>query len=429
MSEKTADNQKVHNSVLSPQSSLLAEDSVLSPHHSLLSPQSPVLSTQSFFRREVELLLCCARTRLDAERAARISALLREEIDWERLLHMAHRHGMLPLLYWHLNATCPQAVPTAALSQLRDHFQANTRRNLFLTGELLQLLNLFETHRITAIPFKGPALAASVYGNLAFRQFADLDIFVRKQDVLRAGDLLVSLGYRPHFQLTRGRAKAHLRSQCDLVFTREDGRVNVELHWGIVPTYLASPNSPRWLWKRLDRASKDGSGLPALPPEDTLLILCVHGAKHLWERLGWICDIAELIRLHRELDWRWVMEQSRTMGGERMFYLGLFLARDLLGAPLPREVVQRLEADPVVRELAGQVREHLFLGRDGSPGLLESCLFHLKAMERLQDQMRYCVRLALTPTSGDWAFVPLPAYLSLLYYLLRPIRLAFKYGK
>jgi len=407
----------------------LADDSVLSPQSSLLSTQSSALSTQSSIRREIELLLCCARTRLDAERAARISALLREDIDWERLLCTAHRHGMLPLLYWHLNATCPQAVPKTVLGQLRDHFQANTRRNLFLTGELLQLLNLFDTHRITAIPFKGPALTASVYGNLAFRQFADLDVFVRKQEVLRAGDLLVSSGYRPHFQFTPARAKAYLRSQCDLVFARADGRINVELHWGIVPKYLASPNLPRWLWECLDHAAKDGSGLPALPPEDTLLILCVHGAKHLWERLGWICDIAELIRLHEGLDWRWVMEQSRTMSGERMFCLGLFLARDLLGAPLPREVVQRLEADPVVRELAGQVRVNLFLGCDESPGLLESCLFHLKAMERLQDQMRYCVRLAVTPTSGDWGFVPLPAYLSLLYYVLRPIRLALKYGK
>ncbi len=47
MSETTSDNQKVHNSALSPQPSALAEDSVLSPHYSQLSPQSSLLSTQS----------------------------------------------------------------------------------------------------------------------------------------------------------------------------------------------------------------------------------------------------------------------------------------------------------------------------------------------------------------------------------------------
>ena len=33
-----------------------------------------------------------------------------------------------------------------------------------------------------------------------------------------------------------------------------------------------------------------------LAPNDLLLILCVHASWHLWGRLLWICDVAELIR-------------------------------------------------------------------------------------------------------------------------------------
>src|SRR5918994_94858 len=118
-------------------------------------------------RPEIELLLSCAATYQDPQAADRIRALLQEEVDWEYLLRMAYRHRTAPLLYWNLNAVCPQAVPKTALYQLRDHFHANNLRNLFLTRELLRLLNLFAAHGVSAVPFKGPALASLAYENLA----------------------------------------------------------------------------------------------------------------------------------------------------------------------------------------------------------------------------------------------------------------------
>jgi Uncharacterised nucleotidyltransferase len=93
---------------------------------------------------EAGLLLCCARAQMDAARASRIRALLREELDWNHVYGLASRHGMLPLLYWHLNAICPEAVPKEHLDALRDGFYSTARSNLFLTGELLKLLKLFD---------------------------------------------------------------------------------------------------------------------------------------------------------------------------------------------------------------------------------------------------------------------------------------------
>ena len=97
-------------------------------------------------RPEAELLLCCARNRMDSETAARIRVLVQHDIDWEYLFRTASEHGIAPLLYRHLNAVSPESVPKETLDRLRDHFHDNSRRNLFLTGELLGLLHLFETH-------------------------------------------------------------------------------------------------------------------------------------------------------------------------------------------------------------------------------------------------------------------------------------------
>src|SRR5438128_4733751 len=102
-----------------------------------------------------------------------MTALLEHGIDQDRLIRMAGPHGLLPLLYWHLGAIGPGVVSSAMLSRLREHFEANARRNLFLTAELLKVLRLLEACEIPAVPFKGPLLAASTYGNLSLRQFAD----------------------------------------------------------------------------------------------------------------------------------------------------------------------------------------------------------------------------------------------------------------
>ena len=96
------------------------------------------------FRPEVHLLLDCARTRLDAQRANRIKTLVSKDIDWAYLVRTAREHGVMPLLYRSLNSVCSDAVPKPTLEELREHFYANAGRNLFLAKELIKLLHLFE---------------------------------------------------------------------------------------------------------------------------------------------------------------------------------------------------------------------------------------------------------------------------------------------
>ena len=97
-----------------------------------------------------------------------------------------------------------------------------------------------------------------------------------------------------------------------------------------------------------------------MAPEDLLLILCVHGAKHYWSKLGWICDVAELLRVHPGLKWTALLLQAKQLGGRRILFLGLFLAHVLLGAGLPEEVWKEINADPVVPWLAAKVQTRLF---------------------------------------------------------------------
>jgi hypothetical protein len=83
--------------------------------------------------------------------------------------------------------------------------------------------------------------------------------------------------------------------------------------------------------------------------------------------------------------------------------------------------------DAAVGALALRVRAPLMRGADEDPGELESALFQLKLRENVGDKLRYCFRIAMTPTVGDWELLHMPPSLPILYYPLRAVRLARKY--
>jgi hypothetical protein len=336
-----------------------------------------------------------------------------------------------PLLYRTLDATCPQAVPQDVLDQLRSRFRANGRRNVLLTGELLGLLRTLTAQGIPAVPYKGPLLAVHTYGNLALREFSDLDVLIHKDDVPGAKDVMASLGYRHLEELTGAQEEAYLRSQCEYIFMNDTGTI-VELHWALVPRKITFSLDPEDLWTRLESVDLGGSTVPTFSQEDTLLILCVHGSKHRWKRLAWVCDVAESINAHPNMNWERILAQASELHGERMLFMGLFLANDLLGAPLPEYVLERVRADRVVYPLAERVTESLFVQDEDSQGLLEGSSFralYLGMREGLPDKIRYCVHTAMSQSTEDWELVPLPRFLYPVFYMLRLIRLALKYGR
>lgn len=382
----------------------------------------------SEFGTEVKLLLACARTRLDTRTANEISRLAAGEIHWRRVVNLARRHALLPLLHRNLNKTCAERVPADILRELDAHFRRNTLHNLYLAGELGKLLNLFARHGIEAVPFKGPVLTISAYGDLTLRQFGDLDVLVRQGDVLHSKNLLIAEGFQPEKGLTGEQEKLFLASEYVWTFVRENDDCAVELHWRLSPRYFAFALEDEPLWERIGKVHLPGGEVNNLAPEDNLLMLCAHGTKHTWERIAWVCDIAELIRAEPGINWRRVHEQARRIGGERILLLGLALAHELLDAEIPIELQQRIEGTPTIRELVKIACFSMFnVDQSRSEGT-QLFTFHLKAKDNYRDCLRYCLRAATIPSIADWQMLRLPPNLSFLYRLLRPLRLVKEHG-
>jgi hypothetical protein len=350
---------------------------------------------------EADVLLACARVRMGTADAKRLRALSATRVDWEHLRRNALKHGVVPLVYQRLSTHCADVVPAAALDQLRADNQHNSIRTLAVTAELLRLLGNLEREGIPAVPYKGPVLAAHVYGNLSTRQFGDLDILVRARDVPRAKQLLCDGGYVTKGWPSEPDERLFLLRKHVQSFHSVESGVHLELHWDFTPRELDFPLDLEQLWGRLERRPLGSSEVLALQAEDLLLILCVHGAKHCWSRLKGIRDVAELIESNPRLDWARITDHASELGARRMLWLGLYLACELLGAAVPADIRRHIDEDAVVPNLAGDVRARLFRDDVRHAVSADAQLFYLKMRERMRERLPQAMRYVRSYTR-EW---------------------------
>jgi hypothetical protein len=374
-------------------------------------------------RPEHGLLLLCAHRGSAADVRERVAELARPENDWHYLFLLARRHALLPLLYRSLEGV--EGVPEEFRAKLREEFRKNATRNTLLAGEMARLARTFEAEGVPVLAYKGPALALAAFGDITLRRFVDLDVIVRHRDARRAGQLLQSLGYAKPDGLTESHKEFLLRRQHNLAYASDGGRMIVELHWEVAPAHFAAVPVEESVWERATAVRLFGAEVRCPSPEDLLLALAVHGTKHLWEKLAWVCDVAALVNSRADFDWPYVRRRAREARVERMLHLVLRLARGLAGARLPEGLDAKLD-DVILAELSREVTAAMFSSAEPGPiGFVRNVRFNLRARDRLKERLDY-LRFVLTPTDGDLASVSLPAGISFAYYLLRPLRLALK---
>lgn len=383
------------------------------------------------------LLIACARVRIEPGDAERIAMLAAGEVDWDYLVRIAIEHGVAPLLYRSLLQCCPNRMPADAYTRLQHHCRAGSFLNLVRTRELLSILDLFQRHGIHAIPIKGPFLATVAYGDLSLRDFSDLDLLVDRPDVQQAEKLLTEEGFTPDPKPEGWRRLTVFLAEHHLGFNQEAKKLRVELHWAVTPLAFRYPVHFQELTAERMPVECGSQTVDQLSLEELLILLCVHGSKHRWLMLKWICDIAELVRSHPELQWDVVRQRADARGVRRMVLLGLYLAEQVLGAALPEPVRAQIRTEPHIAVLGSEVQELLFSPTVDDESELYRWRFHLRMRERAVDRLLYmaaCVVLyndATNISQRDRAFLPitLPPALTAVYYLIRPVRVAVEYAR
>jgi hypothetical protein len=331
----------------------------------------------------------------------------------QRLLYAAEQHDVAGLLAAALEAGRAGALPPdirEGLAIYREGMGLEARR---AEAQLAELLHLFAARGLPAMPFKGPLLAHTAYGDATLRPCLDLDLMVHPDDLPHVLDCLLCAGFRHQDGLGTDGVAALRRYAGEYILFR-DGSLPVEPHWRPAPWTMAFDIDIEALWRRACPATFLGAPCYLPTPEDHLFLLSLHGAKEQWHRLKWVVDIAALLAAHPTLDSAGLRATAATQGCRRMLDLALLLSHRLFAVPTVAP-----PADAVTSDLARRVLERLEHTAEAPIGPYRVTAFHWRLRERRRDRMRYAVRTLCTPRVAHYRRLPLPRGLRWLYVPLK----------
>jgi hypothetical protein len=318
----------------------------------------------------------------------------------DRAWALAARHGVLPLV-----DSGSQPGRVAAL-------RANAQRQLAHASEIVRIAHRFRDD-IDFIALKGPALAVQLYGNPAARVSFDLDLLVRPNDVARALGALRQLGYVGP-ALGPNAFRHHVRMQHELAL-HSASTVLLELQWAWAQHHYAVDRPIEECLAAAARVSLAGCAVNVLSPQDTMLYLSVHGAKHGWSQLSFCTDFtAAAVRLTP--DWRALEATAARTGLSRALAVAAELSRSVFTADVP------VRTDQVARSIAARIEADWRAGAEPRVSLRG----YARHRERAADRFKVLGSALITPSPSDLNWLELPDRWHALYYLLRPVRLVLR---
>jgi hypothetical protein len=348
-----------------------------------------------------------------------------DAVDVGKLVALAEAHGVTGQLATNLaRHTFARGEPLQ--SALQSAKRAQAILTMPLIAEMFRVMEVLAAAKIEAVVVKGPVLAVRAFGDPSARQYGDVDFLLRSADIARASEAMVAAGFNPRIPADAIRAR---KTPGQYMFRRTGASALVEFHTERTLRYFPRPLPIDDFFRRSTAVAIDGRPVPALAAEDELVLISVHGAKHFWERLMWIADVAASIRRNPELNWRNVRQSATDVGAERMVHVALLLAERLLLVPVPEPVKREADADRACRKIVQKIESWLPYAGEEPPALVQRALFRFRMRGQLLAGARYLTRLSLSTTEEDWSVESQAANQSLRESLRRPFRLMKKYRR
>ena len=317
------------------------------------------------------------------------------------------------------------AIPATARERLQTQIRAQHLFTLSLTADLFRILQCFSDAQVDTVLVKGPVLSQVAYGDPSVRSYVDLDLLVRHRDIQSASNRMMEIGFHPEVSDAIIRAG---KIPGEYLFRRPGTQRVVELHTEHSFRYYPKPMRIDDLFARRRRLLLDGREVPALSLEDEFVLMCIHGAKHFWERLLWVSDVAAVLAAHPELDWSKIRNAAQQVGAERMVRVAIQLSSLVLRSEIPSPLVMEIQQDRAVASLCRQIQTWLPYAGAAPPPLPRRALFRLQMAGGGLTGAAYLLRLSLSPTQEDWTEGKEDRRFWLWDALRRPFRLFRKYG-
>jgi hypothetical protein len=312
----------------------------------------------------------------------------------------------------------PENVLDLAATRERD------ARAFALAGTLVlvDLVATLENAGIPVIVLKGPALGVIAYGDASMRTFRDIDLLVRREDILRARDLLLQLEYQRDY--TAESEDALVSGDHALELSRLGTKV--ELQSALFERYLRFDLGNDAIWANAATIDIAGRRVRVLDSPRLLVFICAHGAKHEWTRLRWVCDVAQLADRLTSEEVRETLSVADAAGAHGILALGLRLTGQVFGQDTSAYHDRSAAKNRRTELLANRVRRRLGVNEDAAaddgwldrvePGA-SALLFWSRIRDRWIDRLLPVMRVLFVPTevdrrSGLFAWISRPLRLS-----------------
>jgi hypothetical protein len=274
---------------------------------------------------------------------------------WPEVLRIAQEHKLSNLVC----SRWVETVPTVPAEIANKRRQAAIQ-NMLMLQALCEVIDLFDAHGLPVLPFKGPLLAETVFGDLINRNFGDIDILVPEDQLVQATYLLVQLGYRPVYDVDLADYIALVqRGGGELVLRQDRFGVVLELHRELSNHYALAALTFARVQSQLERTCYGGRQVLNLGAEAGLVYLCIHGAKEYWRQLDHVVCVAWHLD-RRPPDWDKTLLLARQWGVLNSLLMGLGLSAVLFKSELPSSIRQLLKKDQAVARLVQQQSEYIF---------------------------------------------------------------------
>lgn len=178
----------------------------------------------------------------------------------------------------------------------------------------------------------------------------DIDTLVNKDDFLEAHQTLIDMGFEFEFRSEHELEdldQAFIDGGTEYYFTDHEGNeMWFELSW--------RPISGRWI--RLDKEPDakmminnsilvDDTKVRILAPEDNLLQVAIHTAKHSYVRdpgFRLHLDVERIVK-HSEINWKVFQKKVELVGTKTAVYYSLYIAARLFDTPIPQTLLIELK--------------------------------------------------------------------------------------
>jgi len=347
---------------------------------------------------------------------AEMEGLIASDFDWHAMFELAGYHVVRPLVYQYFYRKAFDGVPQQAHHELSTFIRHNLVSTTLLASNLPKVLSILQKHGVAALPYKGPVLASILYGDAALREFSDLDILIRQVDIEPACHALTEAGFTTAPSLNPRVRHAFLLHSTACEFTAPSAVFRMELHWKNSGRSVHS-FPEEWFWQNKQKVMLGDLDVETVPLMTHLLLLCIHGGKHGWSRMGYLCDIATLVQKYPDMDWGTFWDRARTCGAERMCALAFHLVEQILGAPIP----VAMELTSHTHDLSGLVLASMHLMKnENEPG----AFYALQLQDSFRGKIRFLARMGFTPGIKEYSMFNLPPKLHFLYSGIRAARMA-----